>query len=493
MKKIAEISILGIIWAIAFFMYLLPVSELPFGDVDASTHFALADTMGSTDKSLYWLPYQINQTYGFASNGKIWYPPQWHLGAASIQLFSGERIVGFFFFAAFSSSLIVFGIYLLVKELYGSYQAIIASLLAAFSYRDASVYLFSQWPQAISFYYVPLFLYFGYKAILDLENRKRYSVVGTLILASQFYFHPQGFIASLLMLVVFVLFISIKEKKLPFKFNELILPAVILIPLVLLFIAFPLGLTEELESAEKAPLSRLFSWYPDAENYKDTYPSDYFSYSSSHGLWTLPLLLLGIFYVLYRRRNQDMLILSMLVSYYLLLHLDVFGYSSRVPRLMQLESLIFYPLIAIGAISIASFFKQNKTEIKNIVFGVIIILILIFNASNSYQKLNSAFKDTERITKEQLEMTDWLRNNLPRDATISDFGTITLAKIKWLRQLSQRFVIQNPENPNYLLIDLSDLYSINAVQQIQSLESQEKSLNLTPIYDKNNIRVYQIG
>ncbi|MEM3127028.1 MAG: DUF6541 family protein [Candidatus Woesearchaeota archaeon] len=495
MDKKVEYGILALIWATTFYLYLLPVSDLPFGDVDASTHFSIADTMFTNDQSIYWLPYQINATYGFASGGKIWYPPHYHLDASLIQLFSNERIIGFFFFTAFTSSLIVLSMFLFARHLYGFLTATVATLLAAFSARDILVYFFSQWPQAISFFYVPAFLYVLYRALHEYENRKKYSIIAALILASQFFFHPQGFITSGLIGIIYIAIISFKEKKLPFSLKESVIPISLLIILILLFIQFPLSAGEKKQEA--ASFARLFSWYADYSKYSGEYPQSYFSYSYSHGIWTLPFLVLGLIYILYRRKNQDIMMLSILIGYYIITHLDVIGYPGRVPRFYQLESLVFYPLIAIGAIlTIPSFFKQYKEKTKVASFFIILILILFFNAPQAYSSLKNAQPLPYRITHEQLELAEWLNNNVPEKGEIGYIGTTSLSKIKWLRQLSQRFVKRQETSdtiPNFIIIDGSDLGYLNAQNELQQLKQIEQSFNLTPIYNKNNIKVYKIG
>ncbi len=123
------------------------------------------------------------------------------------------------------------------------------------------------------------------------------------------------------------------------------------------------------------------------------------------------------------------------------------------------------------------------------------LLILSFNATAAYKSLKSSQQVPYRITNEQLELVSWINENTPEKAVIGDIGTITLPKVKWLRQLSHRFVQQAKEGVtiNYLIIDYSDFYYLNAQNEINQLRQIEASINATPIYNKNNIKVYQIG
>lgn len=522
LKKI-EIILLIILYMLALYIWTLPIQEnkLPFGDVDASSHFTIGDYMVTLDKSIAKIPYPITFRYG-GQNAMfpeyLWYPPQYWTNTGIAQILGGERIIPPFIFIAIFSSIIILSSYFLIRALFGFWPAFLSSFLLMFSTRDYMIYLWGQWPQSLSFAFTPLVLYCFYtyyKNYKENKNKPIYLYVLALFLSAQFFFHPQGLIASISTLAILSFILLIKNKKMPFNIKHLII-AIFLFSLVSVLLA-PLNigeffheLTAKQDNNEKTfQFAKLFEWYQGIKN-DPGLPDFYFTYNQSHGSlqggllswWTLPFLLFGIFILAYRRRDEDFVLISWLISFYFLTRLTVFGLTGRDIRMFAFEAHIFYPIIAIGLLSISSFIKQ-KAYRNYLKYGLIIlffILAISVNGQTTYKILNQQQYSIGRINPAQYEAAEWIRANLPEEADIYGVGPFGYqyfgAKIKWLMVLSQRhFLISNREInlTDYVFLDYTDALLLRNQDYINALQSFEKNFqNLTPIYNKNNIRVYKV-
>ena len=503
-KKTEAILILALYLAVLY-VWVQPISHLPFGDVDSTTHFALADTFYYYDASVYYLPYNLNFTYGYVNEGKIWYPPQYHLNGAISQFVGGERIKSLFFYIALTCSIIVLTSFVLIRKLYGFWPAFLSSFLLGFSTRDYLTYLWAQWPQAIAYFYIPLILYCYYmytKHVLEKDEKPIYFYIMAVLLATQFFFHPQGFFHSVLIMFIFTVWASVRHKRLSFNIKHAIIAVVIFAIFMLPFLQFPLSMIQDSAPSEaNSNLGRLFSWYP-PDNLFEGFPTSFYHYSPMYSLWTLPLLLIGIISLLLKRQLKDILLLSWLVGQYLLSHFDIIGMGARVPRSIAAEAHIFIPLIAIGLWFLISLIKVSKSNKVYVKYGFILLFLIlgfIFNVKPAYNALSTAYSDLGRITDDQLLAADWLNANVPDDKIVADYGTLSLPKVKWLRQLSRRAVIYSHDaktDPDYLLFDYSDLVKLQSYPQYKSqmegISQIERNANATLMYNKNNIKVYKI-
>ena len=148
LKKI-EIILLVILYLSALYIWTLPIqkNKLPFGDVDASSHFTIGDYMVTYDKSIAKIPYPITFRYK-GQNAMfpdyLWYPPQYWTNTAIAQIFGGDRILPFFIVVAVFSSLIIISSYFFIRNLFGFWPAFLSSFLLMFSTRDYMIYLWGQ-------------------------------------------------------------------------------------------------------------------------------------------------------------------------------------------------------------------------------------------------------------------------------------------------------------------------------------------------------------
>jgi 4-amino-4-deoxy-L-arabinose transferase-like glycosyltransferase len=521
--KNIELIILAILYLFALYMWTLPIqgNGLPFGDVDASSHYTIGDYMVTHDKSIAKLPYYIGFRYGTQNSafpGHIWYPPQYWTNTGIAQILGGDRIVSVFIVIAIFSTLIILSVYFLIRNLFGFWPAFLSSLLLIFSTRDYMVYLFGQWPQSLSFAFTPLVLYSFYAYYMKFKGGDRKNIYLYLIavfLAAQFFFHPQGMMASIGALLVFIIAMWVKTKRIPFDIKHSLF-AFLLFAAVSSALA-PLSIGEffielvggEDEQAAGMRLDLLFKWYQGIKN-DPGLPDFYFTYNNSHGTltggliswWTLPLLLIGIIALISRRSEKDWILLGWLISFYFLTRLSVIGFGSRDIRMFAYEAHVFYPIIALGLITLYSFAQRGNLKLA-IKYGSIITFIsltIFINGASAYNTLNSMSNSISRINIEQYDAALWIKSNLAEDVDIYGIGTLGYqnfaAKIKWLGVLSQRhFIVDQSkiEQAGYIFLDYSDAIDLNNQDYIGGLQNFESGLqNATPIYNTNEIRIYEI-
>ena len=107
-----EVYIVLALFLFTFFIWSLPYHEnkMPYGEVDAGSHFTIGDYMAGTDKSITTLPYFIDMRYGLDNKFKphvLWYAPPYHVNFAIMQIIGGERILPIFWLNTLLSCIIV--------------------------------------------------------------------------------------------------------------------------------------------------------------------------------------------------------------------------------------------------------------------------------------------------------------------------------------------------------------------------------------------------
>ena len=119
MNKKFEVILITLLFLLSFYLWSLPYQKnlIPYGDVDSSTHFTLADYMTLNDYPTYWLPYYMG--YLIEGGGKLWYPPQYHTYSAVLNIFTNERVLSILLFQTLVCFSIIFTSYFLIRKLYG--------------------------------------------------------------------------------------------------------------------------------------------------------------------------------------------------------------------------------------------------------------------------------------------------------------------------------------------------------------------------------------
>lgn len=509
MDRKIEIILVFLLYCFALIMWTLPVNDQPFGDVDSSTHFALGDYMASSDKPMYELPSYLDQQYGFANEGKIWYPPQYHVAEAIVSSFTGSRVKAVFLFNAFACSLIVLSLYLLIRKIYGFWPAFLASFLIISSSRDYLYYVMGLWPQTASFALIPLvvYLYHRYtKSYIDGDNKVIYMYMTAIILSLQFFFHAHPMLHSIAFIGLHTVFLSLKHRKIPFDLKHLAIFVVIILILCLPFFQFLLKEGNELGfKADRIP--QLFSWYPKEDEHLGAYPRSFFYFNESHGgYWLLPLMIGGVLLLLMRRKESDLMMLAWLLSYYVMTHLDIIGLGARIPRSLGAEAQILYPIAVIGVLYIPMLLKMKKTYVKSAVILLFIVAASFFNMVPAYSNLKGAYAGVNRITPSQMDTLDWTNENIDEDKEVYFFGIINLAKNKWARALAHSPAQYNYKSPvptlsmedlgnaDYAVIDYSDFLSIGRKDLAEGLLRWEQQIlgQEDLVYSTQTARVYRI-
>ena len=475
------------------------------------------------DKSTAKVPYYIFSRYGGQNTvfpGYLWYPPQYWTNTGIAQVLGGDRIMSPFILIAILSSLIILSSYFLIRNLFGFWPAFLSSFLLIFSARDYMVYLWGQWPQSLSFAYTPLILYCFYQYYSNYkenQNKPIYLYVLALFLAAQFFFHPQGLIASSGAIIIFAFVLFIKYGKIPFNIKHVFLAIILFLFISAIFAPLnfqnffsELTTKQGIKDKKNFQFDKLFKWYHGIKN-DPGLPDFYFTYNKSHGSfknillswWTLPFLLIGIFILVYRRKEEDLLLMSWLISFYFLTRLVIFGIGQRDIRMFAYEAHVFYPIVAIGLLSISSFAKHEifKKYLKFSFITLFLILAILINGVSAYDVLKSQQNSIGRINPAQYEVAEWIRANLPLEADVYDVGTLGFqnfaAKIKWLGVLSQRhFIVDEPEinSTDYVLLDYTDALALRDQNYINFIQNFEGNFqNVTPLYNKNYIKVYQVA
>jgi hypothetical protein len=256
----------------------------------------------------------------------------------------------------------------------------------------------------------------------------------------------------------------------------------------------------------------LFKWYTSGYS-KIAVGQNIFSYKEMHGSWTLPLLILGILFLVIRRKNQDLLLLSWLVALYLILHFDLFlGWgASRLLRSVNDVPYIFYTITALGVMGLLSLIKIPYKSKKYLSYLLIIIFVLFFfnfNLKSSYRILNDAYPFPYRINPSQYDAALWMKENLPENGIVNNIGTLVQKTKRYIRSISHMYMLEHENDLNqkrdwvkdpslemsYFFVDYSELAMFGMQKEADTLQQWENTNlgNFSPIYNKNNIRIYDV-
>ncbi|MDP3766158.1 MAG: glycosyltransferase family 39 protein [Nanoarchaeota archaeon] len=535
-KNYIQTSIFIAVYLFAIYFWSQPLQErkLPYGEYDAMSHFEVADYIAYNDKSFQYLPPYIDLRYGSDNKFKphtLWYPPAFHSALGVIEVIGGERVVPVFLLNTVMATLVIVTVYFVINSLFGFLPAILSALLIVFSPRDFMPYLWGQWPERFAYAFVPVVLYCFYKYFIGYSkenNNPIYLYFTALFLGINILVHPLVFFHSVVGIAVLYIFLSLKQKKFVFNWKHIGIAAIIFLVLFMLFPyqtfnIFP-QFTKKAASGEKGSmdLTRLFQWSLNPKDYADSVPAWYFSFREMNGLWTLPFLLLGIFFVAWRREERDLFLMAWLVSLYLVLHRDIVGKASFLHRSLSATIHIFAPLTAIGAVYLGSFIKLPSNYNKYLKYGlaaVFVYLALSINMADASKMLN---KDTYNpntadgffvtLSQPQYDSGQWMLEKIPASYNISVLGiphtsnllTATAKKIRWLAAVSQHvnrfyYLAENKEEVLksqdwYIMLDYTMLGPLNDKKTFDDMQSFEKTdlSNHTLVYDKDNIRVYKL-
>lgn len=487
-------------------------NQRPFGEGDGAYHLSTADYMSSNDRSINRVPefiYLYLPGYNRLVEMGLTQPPQSHLSYAISQIIGGHRFLSVYLFMALTS-VSALGVFFIMRKLYGFYPAVIASFGSVFYLREMTLYLWGQRPTVMSFILVPIIIYAYYKWLDSYYNKKTENLhlyLTTFLLGGQFLIHPQGFFVSFMTIIVYSVIMAVKYKALMFKGNlkNIAICAVIFLVMVSPFLYI---YTHGSGGAKIRPglknVERLFEWGIDEKEAPGTgFPATFFSFEHNFGTkWMILFVVFGLLFVVMKRTNKNLLMLSWFIAVYLTIHFDVFGISDlgRVARGLVAEGPIFFCLAALGIMFLASFVKVKK-DIKNM--GVLVLaLILFFPAIKAgHGSMEAAYRGVARVSEAQLEVAEWIDENLPLKAYILQYGVL-YPKERYMEAVAHRYIYRGRDDwrekseqigvlPNYVMIDYTDFTALNnkpALEQLKSIESN--FVNATKVYDKKGIKVF---
>ena len=537
-KNHIQTFIFFLLYLFAVYFWSQPYQErkLPYGEYDAMSHFEVGDYMAYNDKSIINLPPYIDLRYGLDNKFKphtLWYPPTFHSAFGVIQVIGGARVVPIFLLNTIMSTFIIITLYFVMNSLFGFLPAILSALLLIFSPRDFMPYLWGQWPERFAYALVPIILYCFYMYLISYsknEKKPLYLYLAALFLGINILVHPLVFFHSVFAVMTLYVILSIKQKKIIFNWKHVIVSSIIFL---VIFMSFPYQtfnifpqLTKQApaspEGKKSTDLSRLFSWSLEPKDYAGSVPASYFSFAEMHGLWTLPFLLIGIFFLLWRREERDLFLAAWLISLYLVLHRDLIGNASFLHRSLSASAHIFAPITALGAVYLSSFVKLPSNFSRYIKYAIILVFVyfvLSVNMANASKMLNKnvyspATNDGFFVTlnPEEYQAAQWALENIPPSVNITSIGipykepflSATSKKIRWFAAVSQhvtRFYHLRDDQDKllnsgewYIMMDYTMLGPLNDRQTFESMQEFEKAKlsNHTIVYDKSNIRVYKL-
>lgn len=541
-KNYIQTFIFVIIYLFGIYFWSQPYRErkLPYGEYDAMSHFEVADYMAYNDKSIINLPPYIDLRYGMDNRFKphaLWYPPAFHSSLGVMEVIGGQRVLPVFLMNTVMATFITVAVYFVVNSLFGFLPAILSSLLLIFSPRDFMPYIWGQWPERFAYAFVPIILYSFYKYFITYsknDNKPAYLYFTALFLGINLLVHPLVFFHSVIGIVSLYAVLAIKQKKYVFNLKHVIISAIIFLIIFLIFPyqtfnIFPKFGAKTIQETQNQPrasfgLSRLFQWSLNPEDYSGSVPPNYFSFSDMHGLWTLPLLLLGILFLALRREERDLFLLAWLIGLYLVLHRDLIGKATFLHRSLSATAHIFAPLTAMGIVYAGALMKSPSKYNNYIKYGLAaVFLYFLFSANMAYASKflnkntynpNTSDGFFTALSEPQYNAAEWILKNVPGDHNISVLGiphqssflSATAKKIRWSAAVSQHvsrfyFLVEDKAEASrrlrndYIMLDYTMLGPIGDKDTFSRMQEFEKNelANYTLLYNQNGIRVYKYG
>jgi len=552
-RNYIQAGIFIIVYLFALYIWTLPFQnnkETPYGEWDAISHWELGDFISQRDRTFVYLPAFLDYSYGGNNRYKphtLWYHPPFHTNFAIISAFSNDRMVPIFLTNAIFATAILISVFFVINRLFGFLPAILSSFLLTFSMWDILPYLWGQWPERFAYAFIPLILYCLYMYFTTYSKEKSkpiYLYIMSLLLAINMLIHPLVLFHSLIGILVLVIALAIKQKKIPFNVKHIVISLMLFL---VLFAIFPyqtgnvivsfMGQKGDIPEDRKYPIiQRLLEWSLYPKDYVGSVPASYFSIKDMIGNWTifrnlkllpsflqnLNLLMLflwiGVIILIIRRENRDIFLLVWLFSLYLVLHRDLIGKLIFLHRSLSATAHIFVPIIVIGALSLFSLIKLPKIYKSFLKYGtamLIVVLTLVYNFPSVQSTLDNAYNSPFlRLTDTQIEVSEWLKDNVPENQNVSVIGPPEqlAQKVWWMASYSHRVshyfegfyiwtaddadkeeIARNHIFNDYVVFDYTDISLLSDrsfVERWSALE-QQNFANHTLLYNKDNIRVYK--
>lgn len=509
-------SILLVIYLGCLYIWCLPFisNPYPYGSVDGATYLQFGDYMGLYDKPIYKLPEYFGRQE--LNDKKLWHAPTYYIDMALSELTGGYRFQSIFFFIAFTNSIIFFSVYLLIKKLYGFLPALITASMATLSLRSLSFNFMGHWQHLASISFLPLIIYCYYRyteSYIKNETKPAYIIIAAILTASQFLFHTLFFLHTIFFIVTYTLVLTIIHKKLVFSIKHALISILVFAAITLpYFLQFSYGVSVDTASQtliEPFKLTTLY-WGIDSKPYEGMmYPGWFDFYQNHNGAWIIAPTILGIIILLIRRKENDIVLLSWLLSYYLLIDfvpflgfLSGYGHKSLVA-----EAYALYPFAVLSFFLFPSFIKHPKvrTFLKYGLVSLLVALVLFINVPPTLSINKTPELDISRLTKPEYDAAEWLRLNIKDNSIkIVDVGTIEYGKKRMIGMVANKLFLYDsniiPEKileeqiGRLVFIDYSDIAFTKQEDLAKQLKQWELTVfsNYTKIYESQMITIYDL-
>jgi hypothetical protein len=539
-KKYVSLSLYIILVVVVLYMGSLPVSHspYPYGENDAAHHWGRTNYYVTTDNIDNVNPYySIASWYIPPKKEDFWvplYPMSYFMNQGIMRaIFGNDDYASNVILGFFSLLLIPTVLFLIFNRLFGPLFGFFAGLLVLF---DTSVLLKLLWGQRPLLLTFPFILASYYMYFRFVQTQKyKYLILTSLFAVAICFYHPAGVLFPFLGVALYTGYFLIKNKKLPFAWYHPIIPIILF---VLLFIP-TIGnitsfghtekLSEQLTEHETINLKEFFEWFV-YENYENPQIRTYSSIMG--GYWTLPLLLLGLLFIILKRSEKNRFILIFVLSTYFLFHIESLGYRLyNMDRFFELSGMAFTALVILGFVLVWQLCRRYKMIQYGLAIAFIVLLI-IFNAIPQKEFLENSYSGPLRINDEQSEFITWAHDHLSYDLSTRDpqelrdvpflyyIGAYSYAKIRFIQSLSQVpmyfITLTNPQSMNiteyyttlteenlplaftphfsHIVFDYSDAKILGNNEILGWMQYYEETfpINKSLIYNKNNIRVYAL-
>lgn len=165
--------------------------------------------------------------FGFGYPLFIFYPPLAYYLGELFHVF-GASLIDSVKLVFFSSILLsALAMYILVKELWGKLEALVASLFyILLPYRAIDIYIRGAMAESFSFVFPPLIIWSFYK--LRISNEKKYLFLSSIFLALLMITHNLIFLPFMLILPLLLIFLTIQNNNLKIKFIKNVIYSLLL-------------------------------------------------------------------------------------------------------------------------------------------------------------------------------------------------------------------------------------------------------------------------
>lgn len=522
-KRTLEVIVLIALYLFMMWLWTTPIrsNPMPYGQPDASIHYRIFHDIYTKDKVSIREPYS-SQALGFADPPRInGQPPAYHVGIAISEIFGGHIVISPYIHIFLICSLVFFTLYFFIRKLYGVPAALLASTFLIFSFRDIMTYTWGQWATGEAIMFIPVIMYSFYKytdTFLEKKTRNTYLFLFSILLAFQFIIHTAIFFLTISMLMSYTVLLLMKYRKIPFSIKKMFLAVLLFLVILGLFAPFQLSyLTKRISAATglvdysveeisagvrlkdeyDTGIKRIFGWYNFPYDISGNYPERQFEFNFVYRTsWLFVFLFLGLLIFLIKRRNKDLLMFSMFLGMYLILHTDVIGWhpDPKILRLFYAEGIIFYSLIAIG---ITQWTKSKLFQWSCAAVGVILIILL--NISPIYAYFSAIYPPHLRLNEQQMDMAEWIEANTPDNATVYYLGFPTFNHRAWFQAVSSRYgefeqfnvMTNSTRRTDYLVMDFS--YYLNDDNVMKMFQAIHDNINGTFVYGNGYLNLYKVS